>query len=112
MVSVHQWIRSFSPSFPPKTEKFREIRKAIKCQQSLSIRNLFRGILSVKWRKAHETNLHKVYGENMSGNSWAAKISKAFLDFSIAMWKVRCQIIHTNNVGKKKIFSQEKPRNM
>jgi len=108
MVSVHQWIRLFPPSFPPKSEKFREIRNAIKCQQSLSIRNMFRGILSVKWRKAHETNLHKVYGENTSGISWATKISKAFLDFSIAMWKVRCQIIHANNVGNEEDFFRKK----
>ena len=34
MVMANQWIQSFPSSFPPKTEKFREIRKAIKGQKS------------------------------------------------------------------------------
>jgi len=69
---------------------------------------MFRGILSVKWKKVHEINLYKEYGENMSRHSWATKISKAFLDFSIAMWKVRCQIIHANNVGNQEDFFRKK----
>jgi len=108
MVMSKQWIQSFPPSIPPKNETFREIRNAINSQKKLSIRNMFRGILSVRWRKMHEVNLQKEYGENVSGQSLATKISKAFIDFSIAMWKIRCQIIHANNIGSEEDFFRKR----
>jgi len=108
MVMAKQWIQSFPPSIPPKNEKCRGIRKAINSQKKLSMRNMFRVILSVRWRKMHEANLQKEYGENVSGQSWATKISKAFIDFSIAMWKIRCQIIHANNVGNEDDFFRKR----
>jgi len=32
-------------------------------------------------------------------DEWATKISKAYIDFSVQMWKIRCQIVHANSVG-------------
>jgi len=41
----------------------------------------------------------KKYNENVRADEWATRISKAYIDFSVQMWKIRCQIVHANSVG-------------
>lgn len=35
----------------------------------------------------------------MRAEEWAMRISKAYIDFSIQTWKIRCQIEHARSVG-------------
>jgi len=59
-VATVQWINSFEPSLPPKISPYRGIRKAIMNQYNLGMGNLFRGILSIRWRQIQEKYLKKI----------------------------------------------------
>jgi len=58
-VITSQWIYSFVPSLPPKIQPYKGIRKAIMNQHNLGMRNLFRGFLSVRWKRIQEKHLKK-----------------------------------------------------
>ena len=98
-VATVQWVNFFEPSLPPKVSPYKGIRKAIMNQYNLGMGNLFRGILSVRWRQIQDKYLKKKFNENVRADEWAAKISKSYIDFSVQMWKTRCQIVHATSVG-------------
>jgi len=58
-VATVQWLNFFEPSLPPKVSPYKGIRKAIMNQYNFGMGNLFRGILSIRWRQIQEKYLKK-----------------------------------------------------
>jgi len=96
MVVIRQWLQEFRVATPQRMRGYKKIRRAVLSQMEIGIRNMFKGILSSKWKRAHERTLKKKYGHFVSGDSWASTISHALLQMSIRMWNTRCQIVHAN----------------
>jgi len=99
VVIIRQWLHEFRVATPQRMKGYKTIRRAVLSQMEIGIRNMFKGILSSKWKRAHERTLKKKYRHFVSGDSWASTISHALLQMSIHMWNTRCQIVHANSKG-------------
>jgi len=86
--------------------EFRSMRKVFWKQLKLGIGVFKRGILLKEW-ETQQNIFEKKKKIKTSRIEWSTKIVKAILEYSLTLWKARCQAVHATNDDSCTLTQQE-----
>ena len=97
MILIKQWTNGYEYSLPIWKKGNKKLHRTIDDQIQLGLPNMMRGVLSSRWnvlQNKYDQKMFEKKGRAKRSTQWSGHVSKLLLQYSVTIWKHRCEVIH------------------